>query len=73
MPQLAILGVRMSKRVVVTLGGLGLAIAVGACATAGRGQSADPVTAVHLPRGPFTVLRPQPRLGDGDPYQDGHQ
>src|SRR6185312_6841248 len=49
------LGVRMIKRAVAALGGLGLAMAVGACAKAGHGQSAEPVTAVHLARGPFTV------------------
>src|SRR5215470_20098098 len=51
MAQLAVLGVRMMKRAVAAVAGLGLAMAVGACA----GPSGDPVAVVHLPRGPFTV------------------
>src|SRR5215813_1363437 len=53
MAQLAVLGVRMMKRAVAAVAGLGLAMALDACA--GHGPSGDPVAVVHLPRGPFTV------------------
>jgi YVTN family beta-propeller protein len=44
---------RMIKRAVFALAGLGLATALGACA--GQDPSADPVAVVRLPHGPFTV------------------
>jgi len=52
----AFLGVRMIKRAVAAVAGLGLAVAVGGCAQTGPGaRSADPMAVAHLTHGPFTV------------------
>src|SRR5262245_28623709 len=46
---------RMIKRAAAAVAGLGLAVAVGACANTALAPSARPVAVAHLPHGPFTV------------------